>query len=502
MLIPLATFLYALITTLVAYTLARLAYKALVPKGRLPPGPRGLPFIGNVFDMPADKPWLTFERWGETYGDVCSVTVFGKTFIILNSFETAVDLLDKRGSVNSGRPHLTMGGDMVGWKSTLGLLPNGGTLRKQRKLMHSIFGAHVVGKLYKAQETAALQLVRDLIDTPDKFDHHISRRIVSFILSITYGYDVEEDGDTLVELVDRAMAEFSELTVPGAFLVDQMPFLRFLPEWIPGMAFKSKARQWAKDLDDMVNIPYKFTERQMATGVEKTSFVSALLQDKSVTEHDLKWTASAIYGAAGETTTSTIRVFLLAMMLFPDAQKEAHAELNSVLQGRRLPTHQDRDKLPYVDALCKEVMRFHPAVPLSVPHGTAQDDVYNEYFIPKDSMILANLRKMTRDPSVYEDPEVFNPSRFLPGLGRVPERDPRSIIFGFGRRKCPGQYLADEMIFIICATVLSVFDISKADGFSPEPVLDPLNGTISHPAPFKCSITPRSSGAVDLIGAL
>ncbi|PBK62165.1 cytochrome P450 [Armillaria solidipes] len=502
MLISLPAFLYALITTLVAYILARFAYRALVVKGRLPPGPRGLPFIGNVFDMPTDKPWQTFGHWGETYGDVCSATVFGQTFVILNYFETAVDLLDKRGSVNSERPHLTMGGDMVGWKSAIGLLPNGSVLRKQRKLMHSIFGAHVVGKLHKVQETTALQLVRDLIDTPDKFDHHISHRIVSFILSITYGYEVEEDGDALVELVDRAMASFSEVTVPGAFLVDQMPFLRFLPEWIPGMAFKSKARQWAKDLDDMVNVPYKFTERQMATGVENTSFVSALLRDKSVTEHDLKWTAATIYGAAGETTTATIKVFLLTMMLFPGAQKEAHAELNDVLQGRRLPTHQDRDKLPYVNALCKEVLRFHPAVPLSVPHGTAQDDVYNDYLIPKDSMILANLRKMTHDPAVYEDPEVFNPSRFLPGLGRVPERDPRSIIFGFGRRKCPGQYLADEMIFIVCATVLSVFDISKVDGFSQEPVLEPLNGTVSHPAPFKCSITPRSSGAVDLIGAM
>ncbi|KAK0438648.1 cytochrome P450 [Armillaria borealis] len=502
MLISLPAFLYALVTTLVAYILARLAYRALVVKGRLPPGPRGLPFIGNALDMPTDKPWLTFGHWGETYGDVCSATVFGQTFVILNSFETAVDLLDKRGSVYSERPHMTMGGDMVGWKSALGLLPNGSALRKQRKLMHSIFGAHVVGKLYKAQETAALQLVRDFIDTPDKFDHHISRRIVSFILSTTYGYEVEEDGDALVQLVDRAMAEFSEVTVPGAFLVDQMPFLRFLPEWIPGMAFKSKARQWAKDLDDMVNVPYKFTERQMAMGGENTSFVSALLRNKSVTEHDLKWTAASIYGAAGETTTATIRVFLLTMMLFPGAQKKAHAELNDVLQGRRLPTHQDRDKLPYVNALCKEVLRFHPAVPLSLSHVTSQDDVYNDYLIPKDSMILANLRKMTHDPAVYEDPEVFNPSRFLPGLGRVPERDPRSIIYGFGRRKCPGQYLADEMIFIVCATVLSVFDISKVDGFPPEPVLEPLNGTISHPAPFKCSITPRSSGAADLIGAM
>ncbi|KAK0185483.1 cytochrome P450 [Armillaria mellea] len=502
MLISLAAFTYALVTTLVAYTLAQLAYKTLVPKRRRPPGPRGLPFIGNAFDMPTDKPWLILGRWGETYGDVCSATVFGQTFVILNSFETAVDLLDKRGSAYSERPHFTMGGDMVGWKSTLGLLPNGSVLRKQRKLMHSIFGAHIVGKLHKVQEATALQLVRNLMDTPDKFDHHISRRIVSFILSITYGYEVEEDGDALVAVVDRAMAEFSEVTVPGAFLVDQMPFLRFLPGWIPGMAFKSKARQWAKDLDDMVNLPYEFTERQKATGVEKTSFVSALLQDKSVTEHDLKWTASAIYGAAGETTTATIRAFLLTMVLFPGAQEKAHAELNDVLQGRRLPTHQDRDKLPYVNALCKEVMRFHPSVPLSVPHRTAQDDVYNDYLIPKDSIILPNIRKMTRDPAVYEDPEVFNPSRFLPGLGRIPERDPRSIIFGFGRRKCPGQYLADEIIFIICATVLSVFDISKMDGSAPEPVLEPLNGTISHPAPFKCSITPRSSGAVDLIGAM
>ncbi|KAK0460212.1 cytochrome P450 [Desarmillaria tabescens] len=227
-------------------------------------------------------------------------------------------------------------------------------------------------------------------------------------------------------------------------------------------------------------------------GVENKSFVSTLLKNSSVTGHDLKWTAASIYGAAGETTIATIRAFLLTMVLFPDVQKTAHAEIDDVLQGRRLPTYQDRDKLPYVNALCKEVMRFHSSVPL----------VHCETI----SIMIISFRRthseMTHDPAVYEDPEVFNPSRFLPGLGRVPERDPRSIIFGFGRRKCPGQYLADEMIFIVCATVLSVFNISKEDDSSPEPALEPLNGTISHPAQFKCSITPRSSGAVDLIGAM
>ncbi|KAG7442296.1 cytochrome P450 [Guyanagaster necrorhizus] len=491
--------LSAVLTTLAAYILARLAYKTFVAKGRRPPGPRGLPFIGNALDMPTGKPWLTFARWGATYGAVCSATALGQTFVILNSYETAVDLLDRRGSVYSERPHFTMGGDMVGWKSTLGLLPNGHVLRRQRKLLHGVFGANVVGRFHKAQETVALRLARNLIDTPDKFSDHISRRIVSFILNITYGYEVGEDGDALVELVDRTMAEFSQVTVPGAFLVDQIPFLRFLPEWLPGMAFKSKARQWATDLDDMVNVPYRFTEREVATGIENKSFVSTLIHQNTVSEHDLKWAASAIYGAAGETTIATIHVFLITMVLFPGAQKAAHAEIDDVLQGRRLPTCEDRDKLPYVNALCKEVMRFHPAVPLSVPHSTLRDDIYNDYLIPKDSVILANLRNMAHDPTVYKDPDVFNPSRFLPGSGHAPERDPRSFIFGFGRRKCPGQYLADEIIFIICAMVLSVFDISKADNFAQEPVLEPLDGTISRPAPFQCSISPRSPEVVDLV---
>ncbi|KAK0222309.1 cytochrome P450 [Armillaria fumosa] len=405
--------------------------------------------------MPTYKPWLTFCYWGETYGDICLATVFGQTFVILNALEVTVDLLDGRGS------------------STLALLPNGSVLRRQRKLMHSSFGAQAARKLLEVQEATALQLVRDLIDTPGNFDHHIDRRIVCFILRITYGYEVEEDGDALVELVNPAMAEFSEVSAPGAFLVDQLPFLRFFPEWIPGMAFKSKARQWAKDLDDIV--PYKFTERQMAMGVENTSFVSALLRNKSVTEHDLKWTASAIYGAAGETTTAIIRVFLLTMVLFPGVQEKAHAELKDVLQGQRLPTHRDR-----------EVVRFYPPVLLNVPHRTAQDDVYNDYLVPKDSIILPNIRKMTRDPAVYEDPEAFNPSRSLPGLGRGPERDPRSIIFGFGRRKCPGMISQCALYALNSAhfkqdntsRMLSVFDISKADTFSPEPVLESLNGTI------------------------
>lgn len=470
---------------------------------RLPPGPRGLPIVGNILDMPTTKPWLTFAHWSKLYGDICSVTVLGQTFIILGSSDTAVDLLAKRSSTYSDRPHLTMACDLVRWDLTIPLMSSGNTLRTHRRLLHSCLNANVIDKFGRIQENEARQLLKRLLEAPEKFHNHVARLAAYLSLRIAYGYDseVKEDRDKLLQLVERTMAEFSKLSAPGTFLVDQLPFLRFLPEWLPGMGFKRLAREWKKDLDDLVNIPFNFVKGQVATGMEKESFVSALLHDKSASEYDIKWAASTIYGGGGETTTSALDAFFLAMVQYPSVQKQAQVELDTLLNnGERLPSLSDRDKLPYINALCLEVLRYHSVLPTNIPHCTSQDDVYNGYFIPKGSLVIANIWNMTHDPKIYQDPTVFNPMRFLAKPEHVPERDPREIAFGLGRRICPGRYLADATVFTVCAMILSTFDISRVEG-SPEPVLNARDGTISRPAPFLCSITPRSPRAVELINA-
>ena len=85
-----------------------------------------------------------------------------------------------------------------------------------------------------------------------------------------------------------------------------------------------------------------------------------------------------------------MRVFFLAMALYPEAQKKAQAELDRVIGPSRLPDFSDRDSLPYVHALVKEVLRWHVGTPTSLPHASIQDDVYNGYFIPKGSQIVPN----------------------------------------------------------------------------------------------------------------
>jgi cytochrome P450 len=155
-------------------------------------------------------------------------------------------------------------------------------------------------------------------------------------------------------------------------------------------------------------------------------------------------------------TVSSIYGFFLFMSLYPEVQAKAQAELDALLGGERLPTLADRDDLPYVDALVKEVFRFGTVVRQGIPHRVHADDIHDGYFIPKDTTIIANVwfvlysleisrhclltscRFMCNDPRTYKDPEIFNPERFL---GSHPEPDPRGIAFGFGRRICPGTFM-------------------------------------------------------------
>lgn len=96
-----------------------------------PPGPPGLPFIGNLLDTPNEYSWLKYREWGRKYGerlppreeyradptcdvdsDVIRLNMLGTDLIILNSYEAATDLLDKRGAIYSDRPVLTMLGEL------------------------------------------------------------------------------------------------------------------------------------------------------------------------------------------------------------------------------------------------------------------------------------------------------------------------------------------------------------------------------------------------------
>ncbi|KAF8810293.1 cytochrome P450 [Phlegmacium glaucopus] len=203
------------------------------PSTPLPPGPPKLPLLDNLLDFPTDKAWITFSDWGKKWGDIVSISALGQHLVILNSAKTAVEMLDKKSAIYSDRPILQMGGELVGWKNTLGLLPYGDYCKYFHQLMGNIASASL---FYPVEELKTHKLLKRVVENPDDLAAHIHK------------YEVKEWDDPFITLADEAMSQISLASVLGTFLVNFFPPLRHIPAWFTGAGFKRTAVRWAEML--------------------------------------------------------------------------------------------------------------------------------------------------------------------------------------------------------------------------------------------------------------
>ncbi|KAF8635472.1 hypothetical protein AX15_000445 [Amanita polypyramis BW_CC] len=476
------------------------------PSAPLPPGPKKLPLLGNLLDMPTELEWLKFTEWANRYGDIVSVSIFGQQYIIVSSAQKAVEMLEKKSRIYSDRPVVQMGGELVGWKDALALLPYGHRFRSYRKMFHQIIGTYdAMRRFHQVEELETHRFLKRLLAKPEELEAHVRKTAGAIILRISYGYKVKEGNDPFVSVADTAVEQFSLSSSPGVFLVNLVPALQLLPRWFPGAGFKKTAEEWRKKLYEMVEEPYQFVKKEMELGTADPSMLYKLLENESDLSEaelfDIKWATASLYSGGSDTTVAAIYAFFKAMIIYPDVQTKAQAELDAVIGNNRLPTVDDRERLPYVSAVAMEALRWHTVAPTGVPHRVMEDDIHDGYLIPKGSLILTNIWKMAHDSSVYKNPMEFDPSRFVRTKEHEPEPDSRDLCFGFGRRVCPGSALADISVFISCAMTLAAFNITPLieDGKPILPDLKQSTGVISHTSGFRCNIVPRSQKAVDLI---
>ncbi|KAJ3978425.1 cytochrome P450, partial [Lentinula detonsa] len=383
---------------------------------------------------------------------------------------------------------------------------------------------------HPVEELETHRFLKQLLSRPAEFSDHIRKTAGAIILRISHGYEVGEGQDPFVTLADKVSHRAVCFIYCTGFLVNLVPFPQYLPDWFPGASFKKTAKEWSSTLKEMVDLPYDYVKKQIVSGTAEPSYVSKLVEGQSLTaeqEFEIKWSSASLYSGGTDTTVSAIYSFFKAMSLYPEVQAKAQAELDAVIGNDCLPSFENRDHLPYMQAVTLETLRWFSVVPTSVPHRVTEDNVFKGYFIPKGALVLSNLWQMNHDPEVYHDPMSFKPERFL---GPKPELDPREACFGFARRICPGTFaawqlipygfsdsnfrvLADASVFISCAMALAVFNISKysENGVVIEPDRNQSSGTIrqavfsdgvlGHPSSFKCTISPRSDKAVALIQA-
>ncbi|KDQ12026.1 hypothetical protein BOTBODRAFT_34885 [Botryobasidium botryosum FD-172 SS1] len=461
----------------------------------LPPGPAPVPILGNSRQIPS-RPWHKYTEWGKIYGEIIHVRTMANRFIVLNSFQAAKDVIERSVCSDRYRP-VMMDSDLVGWDKAIGMIHYGEQWRTYRKVLQPYMHKNAMKQFASLQEKGTHLYLKSLLTAPEDFIDNIKWKTAKETLAAAYGAHAADMNSVTISEV--AMGVFIRASNPNNFLVNTIPQLRYIPSWFPGAEFKRFAKEGNKKYLRMVNTPFEKVKAAMTAGTATSSIASDLLEER----HDegiVKAVAGSIYLAGTHTTVSTLMAFMFAMVLHPEVVKKAQAELDSVVGNKRLPESQDCDKLPYLDAVIKEVMRYVPVLPLGLPHRLMEDDEYKGYFLPGNSVVYPNVWAISRDETIYEEPEKFRPERFLvPGKDVL---DPNLYVFGLGRRICIGRYFANSTIYLAAASILATFDISKArdeNGREITPEMELEGGTLVRVAPFKCSIKPRSPAAAELV---
>ncbi|KAG0706787.1 cytochrome P450 [Suillus ampliporus] len=477
----------------------------------LPPGPKGLPILGNVLDLDASAPWRSYTDWAKKYGDIVYSTILGQEFVVINSEELAHTLLDQRSGVYSDRPYVSTN-VLFGMDFTTGLLPYGARWRKHRKMYHVGFSKEACHKYQSMQLQKVHQFLENLVVSPTEFPAHSRTLSVAIIMAITYGYDLAPAEDPFVNKVQRFIDIFFQALSPErAALLGAIPFLQYIPSWLPGGMYKRRARECRGLARDILNDPVEYVKAEMAGGTTRHSLVKDLLgryttKDNTVTVEDeetVKAVAATVFLGGAETTDSTVSVFLLAMVLHPEVQIKAQEEIDRVVGNSRLPDFSDREMLPYVEAVYLETLRWRPTVPIALPHATSTSDVYNGYYIPKGANVAVNIWAITHDEARFPDSMSYKPERYLSPTGELLQGI-TSPYFGFGRRKCPGLYVADQSIWASIVSSLATLRIGKGKDstgceIDVKPEFTEGLALSVRPKPFECSIEPRSKNAERLI---
>ncbi|GJJ11877.1 hypothetical protein Clacol_006115 [Clathrus columnatus] len=237
--------------------------------------------------------------------------------------------------------------------------------------------------------------------------------------------------------------------------------------------------------------PQSFPSRQLKVlakilGTEEMgevipSVTTSLIQDpihKDLTSREKAWVAGTLYAAGSETTAKQMQWFILSMVIHPDIQARAQAQIDDIVGRERMLNFDDFDRLPYVQALIKELLRTDRRISIGVPHALSEDDIYEGYFIPKGTDCIVNIWGLNHDQNVYgPDVESFRPERHLDKQpSRASEtKDEGHHSFGFGRRVCVERHVALNNMFIQIVCILWCFNITPAEDESGKPMLIDAN---------------------------
>ncbi|CAI0435803.1 unnamed protein product [Linum tenue] len=468
----------------------------------LPPGPRGLPFIGNLLQLDPSAPHRHLWQLSQTYGPLTSLKLDRARVVVVSTAKMAEQVMKTHDLTFCSRP-TTVGLQKLSYNGRdLAFAPYDACFREMKKLsMVHLFSLSRVQSFRPVREHEVAKMIEkisrsSLESRPFNLSEAMMSLTSTIICQVAFGKRYEEGGVGGVErsrfqsLLNETQAMFTSFFFSDHFpwmgFVDRLSgligrleknfeeFDAFYQEIIDEHLDPSRGKQEQDDIMDVLLQIWKGGSSKVQLSLDH---IKALLMN--------------IFVGGTDTSAAAVIWSMTYLMKNPKSMGKAQKEVRLAIGKKGFVNEEDIQQLPYLKAVVKETLRLQPSAPLLIPRESTQDCILGGYEIPAKTVIHVNAWAIGRDPEAWgENPEEFKPERFFMGKSiDVKGADFELIPFGAGRRICPAMHMALANVELSLANLLYAFDWGMPIGMTSDDLdMDVLPGLTMHKKTALCLV--------------
>ncbi|KAK2989565.1 hypothetical protein RJ640_018327 [Escallonia rubra] len=445
---------------------------------KLPPGPRKLPLIGNLFSLVGSLPHRALRDLAKKYGGLMHLQLGEIPAVVVSSSRVAKEVLKVHDHAFSNRPELLAVKILMYNCIDLAFSPYGEYWRQMRKICTlELLSAKKVKSFSSIREGEVWHLIESVRLTSGSVIN-LSEKIYALSNAVTrkavFG-DRCKDQDALIQAIHDAIS-----TTGGFDVSDLFPSFKLL-HFFCGMRSKvEKVHQKVDQIFDTI-----IHEREQ----------SALRNKKNDNDNTgMEDLLDDMFSGGTDTSSTIIEWAISEMIRHPTVMEKAQAELRQALGKKKIIYEADIRGLSYLKLVIKETLRLHPASPF-LPRECREQCEIDGYIIPKKTRVIVNVWAIGTDPEYWHNAEQFQPERFENNSIEFTGSNLEYIPFGAGRRMCPGLGFGLANVELPLAQLLYHFNWNLPVGSQPEELdmSETFGASVGRKYDLRLIATPHSS---------
>uniref|UniRef100_M1A611 Cytochrome P450 n=1 Tax=Solanum tuberosum TaxID=4113 RepID=M1A611_SOLTU len=424
-------------------------------KNKVPPGPLGLPFIGNLHQFDCLAPHIYFWKLSKKYGKVFSLKLASVPIVVVSSAKLAKEVLKTQDLVFCSKPSL-VGQQKLSYNGhDIVFAPYNDYWREMRKIcvlhLFSLKKVHLFGPIRKDEVSRMIKKIYQ--QAANSQVTNLSNLLISLnstiICRVAFGVRFDEEAyerKRFNHIVDEG-----EAMLASFFVYDFFSSLN----WIDKLTGQTdRLEKSFKDLDEFYEELIEQHHNPNRPKSMEGDIIDLLLQLKKEQLTPIDLSLEDIKG----------------IIMNPKDMKKVQEEIRNLMGNKNIVNEDDIQNIPYFKALIKETLRLFPPVPLLIPRESMKISTLEGYELQPRTIVYVNAWAIARDPEIWENQEEFMPERFLNSDIDFKGQDYEFIPFEASRRGCPAMALGVASVELALSNLLYAFDWELPYGLKKEDI--------------------------------